>query len=114
MYNIVQATRLHQPGQAMRLHQLGHVAAGSLQFCFSFFAGLRAKRPKIHRMSASQKRELYDQYSRIRAERMAILVMEMYAVHVFEEAFLAEDIRMAGVLCATCGAESSRAEPSPL
>ncbi len=73
MYHIRQATRLHQPGQASRLHQLGEVAAVSLQFCFSFFADFRAKRPKIHRMSLSQKLELYDQCIRIRAERMAIL-----------------------------------------
>ena len=70
-----------------------------------------AKRPKIQKMSLSEKQELYDDYIRFRAERVAMLVREMYAVRFYEEALLAEDIRMAGVLCATCGAESSRAEP---
>ena len=78
--------------------------------CFSFFAVLMAKRRKIQKMSLSEKQELCDDYIRIRAERIARLVREMYAVRVFEEARLAEDTRMAGVLCATCGVAWTRAE----
>ena len=74
-------------------------------------AAIMAKRPKIQKMSLSEKQELYDDYIRRQAEWMAMLVREMYAGHVYEQALLAEDIRMAGVLCAMCGAAWTRAEP---